>query len=82
MRVNLDREKVTRGLQVRGMTLTELARRAGLSIPTASAAAAGHTINIRTALSVARVLDSRPVIPELEALVPMHAESQVNGGDR
>lgn len=69
MRITLDSGKVTRGLQVRGMTLTDLARRAGVSIPTASAAAAGHPVNIRTALSVARVLDSRPVIPELEALV-------------
>ena len=51
------------------MSLTELALAAGVSLTTASSAAAGRPVNLATALRVARALNMRPVIIELESLV-------------
>ena len=69
MRVTLDSEKMLRGLQTRGMHMSDLALAAGVSLSTVSAAVAGRRINIRTALVLARALNSRPVIGDLANLV-------------
>jgi len=54
-------------IRVRGLTLTELAKRAAVTIATASAAARGRPLNVTTATRLARALTAAPVIPELEA---------------
>lgn len=54
-------------IRVRGLTLTELAKRAGVTITTASAAVRGRPLNMTTATRLARALAGAPVIPELEA---------------
>jgi transcriptional regulator with XRE-family HTH domain len=54
------------GMKIRGLTLTELARRANVVIATASSAARGRPVNIQTALKLAGVVSAAPVIPELE----------------
>lgn len=46
-------------IRVRGLTLTEVARRAP--------AVRGHAVNITTALRLARVVSAAPTVPELEA---------------
>lgn len=67
-------------IRVRGLTLTELAKRAGVTIATASAAVRGRPLNVTTATRLARALAGAPVIPELEAWAhapgkPMTAEA-------
>jgi len=52
-------------MHVRGMSLTEVARRSGVAIATASSAAVGRPVNVTTALRVARAVAAQPVIPEL-----------------
>lgn len=69
MRVQLDHERMHHGLVVRAMSLTDLALAAGVSLTTASSAAAGRPVNLATALRVARALNMRPIIAELESLV-------------
>ncbi len=59
--------ELLQAIQVRGLTLSEVARLAGLSLATVSAAVRGHSVNMRTAMLVSRAVASRPVIPELEA---------------
>jgi transcriptional regulator with XRE-family HTH domain len=52
-------------MHVRGMSLTDVARRSGVAIATASSAALGRPVNVTTALRVARAVAAQPVIPEL-----------------
>jgi hypothetical protein len=69
VRVLLDRDKLLFGLQVRGMRMCDLAEAAGVSPPTVSAAVAGHCVNLRTALALARALRAQPVLSEMNDLV-------------
>jgi hypothetical protein len=50
----------------RGLTLGQLAKQAGLSAATVSAAIHGKPLNIRSAVQLARTLAACPVIEELE----------------
>jgi hypothetical protein len=52
-------------MHVRGLSLTEVARRSGVAVATASSAALGRPVNVTTALRVARAVAAQPVIPEL-----------------
>ena len=53
-------------VQVRGLTLTDLANRAQLSVATVSSAARGRPVNMGTALRLSRALSLAPVVAELE----------------
>jgi hypothetical protein len=53
-------------IRVRGLTLTEVARRAPAAVATVSSAVRGHPVNITTALRLARVVNAAPIVPELE----------------
>lgn len=70
MRVVLDGAKLERGLQVRGMDLTDLAAAAGLSSTTVASAVSGKAVNMSTALAVAQALKTRPIVEGLQELVP------------
>ena len=70
MRVALDSSKLERGLQIRGMDLSELAALTGLSSTTVASALAGKAVNMSTALAVAQALKERPVVEGLEELMP------------
>ena len=52
-------------MHVRGLSLTDVARRSGVAVATASSAALGRPVNVTTALRVARAVAAQPVIPEL-----------------
>jgi len=56
-------------IRIRGLTLTEVAKRAEVTVATASAAAHGRPVNIRTAVQLSRAVAAAPVIPELEVWV-------------
>jgi transcriptional regulator with XRE-family HTH domain len=60
-------DEFSQALRVRGLTLSELARRAAVTVATASAAVRGRPLNVTTATRLARALAAAPVIPELEA---------------
>lgn len=60
-------EDLLRAIRLRGLTLQEVAARAGISPATVSAAIHGRAVNMRTALRLARAVSSCPVVPELEA---------------
>lgn len=60
-------EDFAHALRVRGLTLTELANRARVSVATASAAVHGRPLNVSTATRLARALAAAPVVSELEA---------------
>ncbi|MHB8719289.1 MAG: helix-turn-helix domain-containing protein [Candidatus Dormibacteria bacterium] len=53
------------GLHIRGLSLTDVARLAGVALATASAAVSGRPVNVTTALRVARAISAQPIIPEL-----------------
>lgn len=53
------------GLHIRGLSLTDVARLAGVAVATASAAVSGRPVNVTTALRVARAVSAQPIIPEL-----------------
>lgn len=53
------------GLHIRGLSLTDVARLAGVAVATASAAVAGRPVNVTTALWVARAVSAQPIVPEL-----------------
>jgi transcriptional regulator with XRE-family HTH domain len=72
-------------MHVRGMSLTDVARRSGVAIATASSAALGRPVNVTTALRVARAVAAQPVIPELLDWVERPPSSEVGlrrGEDR
>src|SRR5487761_1713899 len=52
-------------MQVRGLSLTDVARHSGVAVATVSSAASGRPVNVTTALRVARAVASRPIVPEL-----------------
>jgi transcriptional regulator with XRE-family HTH domain len=53
----------------RGLTVTDLARRTGLSAATVSAAVRGRPVNLRTAVCLARTVAAAPRIEGLEAWI-------------
>jgi hypothetical protein len=57
----------TRAVQVRGLTLTVVARDAGVALATACAAARGDPVNVATAVKLSRAVAANPVLPELDA---------------
>jgi len=71
-------------VRLRGLTLTELARRAGVALATASSAVRCHEVNLTTAVRLARVVDAAPVVPELErwALVPASLQQRTKRRSR
>ena len=64
-------------MHVRGLSLTEVARRSGVAVATASSAALGRPVNVTTALRVARAVAAQPVIPELLEWVERPRPSEV-----
>ncbi len=64
-RMIFDRE-FGHAVRIRGLTVGVLAKRAGLSQATASAAVHGKPLNMRSAVQLARALAACPVIEELE----------------
>jgi transcriptional regulator with XRE-family HTH domain len=60
-------EEFAHALRVRGLTLTELASRARVTVATASSAVHGRPLNVSTATRLARALASVAVVSELEA---------------
>ena len=60
-------DEFAHALRVRGLTLTELASRARVTVATASSAVHGRPLNVSTATRLARALASVPVVSELEA---------------
>jgi predicted transcriptional regulator len=69
-------------VRVRGLTLTELARRADVCVPTASSAVRGRPVNLATAIRLARVVKATPVIPELELWIGREAVPTATRGTR
>ncbi|MHB8717751.1 MAG: hypothetical protein ACYDAC_02510 [Candidatus Dormibacteria bacterium] len=67
-------------MHVRGLSLTEVARRSGVAVATASSAALGRPVNVTTALRVARAVAAQPVIPELLEWVARPLPSEVGLG--
>ena len=65
-RIGFD-DEFAHALRVRGLTLTELASRARVTVATASAAVHGRPLNVSTATRLARALATVPVVSELEA---------------
>jgi transcriptional regulator with XRE-family HTH domain len=70
-------------MHVRGLSLTEVARRSGVAVATASSAALGRPVNVTTALRVARAVAAQPVIPELLDWVerPPSSDVELRRGD-
>jgi transcriptional regulator with XRE-family HTH domain len=64
-------------MHVRGLSLTDVARRSGVAVATASSAALGRPVNVTTALRVARAVAAQPVIPELLEWVERPSTSEV-----
>lgn len=65
-RITFDRE-LLHAIHLRGLTLGAVAKLAGISPGTVTAAIHGHAVNMSTATRLARAVSSCPVIPELEA---------------
>lgn len=64
-----------RAVQIRGLTLTDVARHAGVALATASAAARGNAVNAATAVKLSQAVASTPVLPELEAWLSRQGEA-------
>lgn len=64
-------------MHVRGLSLTDVARRSGVAVATASSAALGRPVNVTTALRVARAVAAQPVIPELLEWVERPPSSEI-----
>jgi predicted transcriptional regulator len=58
--------ELAHAIRIRGLTVTEVARRADLSLATVSSVLAGRSVNLTTALRLTRVVSASPVVPELE----------------
>lgn len=71
----------TRAVQIRGLTLTALARGAGIALATASAAARGDPVNVATALKLSRAVAAAPVVPELDAWIGRPGSEPTNKHD-
>jgi hypothetical protein len=71
-------------MHVRGLSLTDVARLAGVAVATASSAAMGRPVNVTTALRVARAVAACPIIPELLEWVerPCPSDVGLNHGHR
>ncbi|MBJ7595916.1 MAG: helix-turn-helix transcriptional regulator [Candidatus Dormibacteraeota bacterium] len=80
-RIAFDQE-FAQALRVRGLTLTELAVRAHVTVATASAAVQGRPLNVSTATRLARALASAPVVSELERWARAPANQQPARGRR
>jgi transcriptional regulator with XRE-family HTH domain len=52
-------------IQIRGLTLTDAARRSRVATATASAAEQGRPVNVATAMRLARTIAACPIVPEL-----------------
>ncbi|MGD0193270.1 MAG: hypothetical protein ABSC35_00240 [Candidatus Dormibacteria bacterium] len=72
----------TRAVQIRGLTLTAVARGAGIAMATASAAARGDPVNVATALKLSRAVAAVPVVPELDAWIGMPGSEGTDRHDR
>ncbi len=64
-------------IQVRGLSLTDVARHSGVAVATASSAAMGRPVNVTTALRIARAVAARPIVPELLEWVERPSSSEV-----
>jgi transcriptional regulator with XRE-family HTH domain len=74
-RIRFGSEFVT-AIQVRALTLSEIAALAKVSRITVSSAAQGRAINASTALRIARAVASRPAIQELVEWVKERGEDE------
>ena len=59
-------DEFPQAIRVRGLTLSEVAQRARLSVATVSSAVRGRPVNITTAVRLAKVVSASPIIPELD----------------
>ena len=59
-------DEFPQAIRVRGLTLSEVAQRARLSLATVSSAVRGRPVNITTAVRLAKVVSASPIIPELD----------------
>ena len=59
-------DEFSRAVAIRGLTVTEVARRAGVSLPTASSALRQRPLNVATALRLCRAVAGAPIVAELE----------------
>ena len=59
-------EQFAGAVRIRGLTVSQLAERAGVSPGTVAAALHGREVQIRTALRIARAVSEAPVVPALE----------------
>ena len=59
-------DEFPQAIRVRGLTLSEVALRARLSLATVSSAVRGRPVNITTAVRLAKVVSASPIIPELD----------------
>jgi transcriptional regulator with XRE-family HTH domain len=75
-------DEFAHALRVRGLTLTQLAGRARVTVATASSAVHGRPLNVSTATRLARALAAVPVVSELEAWAraPAARLTQVGSG--
>ena len=69
MTVRFDVSHFVKQLHMRGLSCCELAREAGVSPPTVSAAAAGRPISVRSARLIALALFNVEPIPGMNELV-------------
>jgi transcriptional regulator with XRE-family HTH domain len=68
-------------MQIRGLTLTDVARRSRVATATASAATRGRPVNVATALRLARTVAACPIVPELLEWVERPPVSALRMGD-
>lgn len=68
-------------MQIRGLTLTDAARRSRVATATASAATRGRPVNVATALRLARTVAACPIVPELLEWVERPPVSALRMGD-
>jgi transcriptional regulator with XRE-family HTH domain len=69
-------------MQVRALSLTDVARQSGVAVATASSAAMGRPVNVNTALRIARAVAGRPIVPELLEWVERPKSSELATPER